>query len=268
LNSSANPWQSLDLILRCESPVDAVQTIHDRNDTCVLCTNSSGQVRSATFSRKILEFLWQCIRATVASGPGVDRVVRLIVPLQAGHIVRSNIVALRMLDSEHIETAMSLADPLQTSAGRAVTSEDTDDLETLFSAAAAGLIFKTSNTEIESVSLAVDLELESRLSFPWILSEPAQAKTLVLVDANSAHPAKGGTGSALYLAAQALGIKLVVFDNGIHWLEEPEYAHWREAFIPTRLTNPPEKDLTDTILKSIKEYGKPIDGIITFADSY
>ncbi|THY29762.1 glutathione synthetase ATP-binding domain-like protein, partial [Aureobasidium pullulans] len=197
------------------------------------------------------------IRATAVSGPSVDGVVRPVVPLQSGYIVRSDIIPLRLQDLECFKTVTSFADPLQTFGGEAVTCSDCSNLEPLFSAAAAGLILNVSSTDTELESSTIDLELENRLSLPWILPGPAQHKTLVLVDANSANPAKGGNGSGLYLAAQALGIKLV-----------PKYAHWREAFVPTRLINPPEGDLTEILLKSIKAYDKPIDGTITFADSY
>ncbi|KAI4779354.1 glutathione synthetase ATP-binding domain-like protein [Aureobasidium sp. EXF-3400] len=226
------------------------------------------EVRAKTNGAKESQFLWECLRTTAVSGAGVDRTVRLIVPLQAGYIVRSDIIPLRLQGSEHIEAAISFADPLQTFTGHAVIASDHGDLASLFSAATAGILFTASSTEDGIPSLAVDLDLEDRLSFPWIIHGPAEDKTLVLVDANGAHPEKGGSVPSVYLAAQALGIKLVVFDNGDHWLQEPEYAHWCEAFIPTRLTNPPEDDLTNTLLQSIKQYGKPIDGIITFADSY
>jgi hypothetical protein len=88
------------------------------------------------------------------------------VPLQAGHIVRSDIIPLRLQDSQHIETVVSFADRLQTFTSISVASEDADNIEVLFSVAAAGLIFTASSTEATSLSLAVDLELENRLSFP------------------------------------------------------------------------------------------------------
>ena len=118
---------------------------------------------------------------------------------------------------------------------------------------------------MNALCLALDLDLENRLSFPWILPEPVHRKTLVLVDANSGHP-KDGLG--LYRAAKVLGIDLVVLENAGHWLEGPKYAHWRAAFIPTRITNPPEDDVGDRIVESVRAYGRPVDGIVTFADSF
>ncbi|THY19407.1 glutathione synthetase ATP-binding domain-like protein [Aureobasidium pullulans] len=268
LNITANLWQSIELVLQLESFIDTTTFNNGFESARVFCVDANDEVKEAKFSDKTAQFFWQCLRATAVTGPGVDCVVRLVVPLQSGYIVRSDIIPLRLQDLECVKTVTSFADPLQTFAGEGVTCSDCSNLEPLFSAAAAGLILNVSSTDTELESSTIDLELENRLSLPWILPGPAQHKTLVLVDANSADPAKGGNGSGLYLAAQALGIKLVVLDNANHWLEEPQYAHWREAFIPTRLTNPPEGDLTEILLKSIKAYGKPIDGIITFADSY
>ncbi|THX67517.1 glutathione synthetase ATP-binding domain-like protein [Aureobasidium pullulans] len=251
LNITANLWQSIELVLQLESFIDTTTFNNGFESARVFCLDANDEVKEAKFSDKTTQIFWQCLRATAVTGPGVDCVVRLVVPLQSGYIVRSDIIPLRLQDLECVKTVTSFADPLQT-----------------FAVAAAGLILNLSSTDTELESSTIDLELENRLSLPWILPGPAQHKTLVLVDANSADPAKGGNGYGLYLAAQAHGIKLVVLDNANHWLEEPKYAHWREAFIPTRLTNPPEGDLTEILLKSIKAYGKPIDGIITFADSY
>jgi hypothetical protein len=172
-----------------------------------------------------------------------------------------------------VETAVSFAEPLESYRGLAITPSDTSNLVALFSAATAGLILhytseKESDDEIEALSLAVESELDNRLSFPWISSENIQRRTLVLVEGSRAHPDNGGTAPSIYLAAGALGINLVVLDNSGHWLEGPEYAHWREAFIPTKLTDPPEEGFADRIVKSVKTYGKPVDGIVTFCDSY
>lgn len=203
-------------------------------------------------------------------GPGFARVAKLVVPLQNGHIVRSDILALRLRDSQYVETAVSFAEPLEGYQGNPVALSDTTDLPALFSAATAGLLLyphveHDSDSSLEALALAAESELENRLSFSWILPEPAHRRTLVLVDANSGHP---DDGLGLYHAAKVLGINLVVLDNAGHWLEGPDYAHWRDAFIPTRITNPPEEDVGDRIVASVKAYGKPVDGIVTFADSF
>lgn len=169
---------------------------------------------------------------------------------------------MRLHDSQHIESAISFAQPLQTYDGQQVSVTSAMDLPSLISAATAGLIFYPDSTP---GSDAVESDLDNRLSFSWIQPGVPQRKTLALVDANSAHPEDG---LGFYRAAHELGINVVVLENAGHWLEEPAQAHWREAFIPTRLTNPPEPDVGSHILSSLRAYGKPIDGILTFADSF
>lgn len=212
------------------------------------------------------EFLLQALRESV---PGAKRAVKLIVPLKLGYIVRSDIIPLRLRDSQYIQSSISFAEPLQSYPGQKVSLAN-PDLATLFSASTAGLFLfddseRNTDAGYEALSLAVESDLENRLSFPWILPGTPQRKTLALVDANSSHPEEG---LGFYRAAKALGIKVVILDNAGNWLESPEHAHWREAFIPTRLTNPPEPEVGQHILASIRKYGKPVDGIVTFADSY
>ncbi|KAJ4858762.1 ATP-grasp domain-containing protein [Trichoderma breve] len=271
-------WQSLDIVLEhINSSTSAYRfdNLEGAYDIHIENENSSQSISPESFgSARAFQFFIQCLRATTASSGGLRRVVKLIVPLQKGHIVRSDIIPLRLRDYQFVETAVSFAEPLESYSGLAITPSDSSNLVALFSAAAAGLILhhdseKESDDELEALSLAVESELENRLSFPWISSENIRRRTLVLVEGTRAHPDNGGsTAPSLYLAAAALGINMVVLDNSGHWLEGPEYAHWREAFIPTKLTDPPEEGFTDRIIKSVKTYGKPVDGIVTFCDSY
>jgi len=72
----------------------------------------------------------------------------------------------------------------------------------------------------------------------------------------------------IYRAAAALGIDVGVIDNPGHWLEGPEFAHWRVAFLPTRLIQPPDNEMADRILTSIRSYQRRVDGIITFCEFF
>lgn len=205
-------------------------------------------------SSKAFQFLLQALGVTSASAPGAIHAVKLIVPLRWGYIARSDIIPLRLRDSQYIEAAFSFAEPLQTYTGEEVSISSSTDLTTLFSAATAGLLLFndskwSSDAGYEALSLAVESDLENKLSFSWIQPGTLQRKTLALVDANSSHPEDG---LGFYHAAKELGIKVVVLENPGHWLEDPAYTHWRDAFIPTRLTNPPEEDVGDHILASIR----------------
>ncbi|RDL35329.1 Uncharacterized protein BP5553_07260 [Venustampulla echinocandica] len=258
--STGNPWQSLDIVFQLESPSNkVVEPFHSHDDIYLL------HLDHETPPKRLYQNL--------SARPKHSTCSETYRPLAKGYIVRSDIVPLRLRDSQYVEAALSFAETLESYSGRSIALSDANDLPALFSTATASLLLRHdsergSNAEFEALSLAVESELENRLSFPWILPGAARRRTLVLVDGNSAHPDKCGTGYGFYLVAIELGINLVVLDNAGHWLEGPDYAHWREAFIPTRLTNPPEEDLANRIVESVKAYGKPVDGIITFADSF
>ncbi|RJE19813.1 hypothetical protein PHISCL_07844 [Aspergillus sclerotialis] len=274
ITSTGGPWQYIDLVFQHVSPSSSLAESLNNSDGCVIHLDNKTDPRRITHdsfnSPKAFEFLLQSLYSTAVPGLGVVRLVRLIVPLQKGHITRSDIIPLRLQDSQYVETAVSFAEPLVHYPGNPIASSVADNLPALFSAATAGLLLHHSvehipNVTLEALCSALDLELENRLSFPWILPGPVHRKTLVLVDANSAHPEDG---LGLYRAATVLGIDLVVLDNAGHWLDGPEYAHLRDAFIPTRITNPPEDDVGERIVESVRAYGKPVDGIVTFADSF
>lgn len=248
----------------------------DLEDIYVLCiangfNNIMTKIELKSFGTpKAFQFLLQCLHATSVSGANQSRLVKLLIPLQSGYIVRSDIIPLRLRDSEYFEQAVSFAKPLQSLCSTPIPHYDHSTLQDLFDAAVAGLLlYKFSKfdkeVEFESISLLAESELNDRLSFPWLLPGKPPQKTLIVVNANSSNPEQD---LGFYIAARELGIKIVVLDNEGHWLEKEEHAHWRECFIPTPLTNPPETDVGYHILNSVKTYGKPIDGIITFADSF
>lgn len=259
-------WQEIDPhgteIFDTPDEIQLVQV--DKDDTSREITPES------CGSRKAFEFLLHSLRVTSASGLGIRTLIKLITPLNSGYIIHSDIIPLRLLDSEYIKSSLSFAEPLQTYDGKGVSASASIDLPTILSAATAGLLLHndsvdSSDAGYEALSMAAESDLENRLSFPWIQPGIPQRKTLALVDANSSHPEDG---LGFYRAARDLGINVVVLENPGHWLEDPKYAHWCDAYIPTRLTNPPEEDVGDHILASIRAYGKKVDGIITFADSF
>lgn len=236
-----------------------------------IADGATKRIETGSFgSLKAFQFLLQCLQAASATRSNHGRLVKLIVPLQQGYIVRSDIVPLRLRDSEYVEAAVSFAEPLQIYHGSDVPVADSASLAALFSAASAGLLLHKTlgedlQAEYKALSISAESDLDNRLSLPWILPGTPPQKTLVLVDANSAHPEDG---LGFYLAAQELGIKIVVLDNEGHWLEKEEHARWREAFIAIWLTNPPQADFGDSIVNAVKAFGQPVDGIVTFADTY
>ncbi|KAH7309181.1 hypothetical protein B0I35DRAFT_482906 [Stachybotrys elegans] len=269
--ATGKSWQSIDILFEGLSSLDSA--IGGLDENIVLVDHEQPKrvlAPAALGSAKAFKFLLQCLGAA-NKPPGRRCLVKLIIPQQQGQIVRADVIPLRMRDSQYVEETVSFAEPLQSYNPVSIAALR-NNLEAIFSAATAGLMLR-SNAEdlgnaIEALSLAVESELENRLALDWISSEPVRRRTLVLVEGSRAHPENGGTGPGIYLAAAALGIDMVVLDNQGHWLEGPKYAHWRKAFIPIRLTDPPEADFAKRIVESVKSYGAPVDGIVTFCDSY
>ncbi|OGM51268.1 hypothetical protein ABOM_000280 [Aspergillus bombycis] len=268
-------WQAVDIVFTNIHGVCTVggaslsRSINDLRVFVVHLEKSTLLEAKSFGAAEAYELFLQSLLASVAQG-GQERLIKLIVPLAKGYIVRSDIINIRLHDCFLVEQIRSFTKPLQRyeSETSPIVVFDKDDisLPAIFAAAAACILVRpVPQAEWETVSQQLDEELDNRLSFPWIIPETARQKTLVLVEANSSHQEDG---LGLYTAAAALGISLVVLDNAGHWLESPNNAHICEAFIPTKLTNPPTKDMKDHILASLRVYGKPVDGIVTFADTY
>ncbi|GAB1199529.1 hypothetical protein APSETT444_008879 [Aspergillus pseudonomiae] len=267
-------WQSIDIAL---TNIHGVCTVggaslsRSTNDLRVVVVNQdkSRRLEAESFgAADAYEFFVQTLLASAAQGQ--ERLLKLIVPLAKGYIVRSDIINIRLHDCLLVEQIRSFTKPLQRyeseTAPIVILGKDDICLSAVFAAAAACILVRpVPQAEREAVSWELDEELDNRLSFPWIIPETVRRRTLVLVEANSSHPEDG---LGLYTAAAALGISLVVLDSAGHWLESRDNAHIREAFIPTQLTNPPKSDMKDHILASLRAYGKPVDGIVTFADTY
>lgn len=208
------------------------------------------------------------LRTLLAPGTqGQSRLIKLIVPRSTGYIARSDIIPLRLHDCPHVEVVRSFAQPLQAYKESAFVLDKKEiSFAGIFLQSAAGLlVLSDANSDLQVISSELEQELGNRLSFPWLIHETPRERTLVLVEANSSHPQDG---LGLYTAAKALGIKLVVLDEADHWLASNEGDDFREAFMPITLTNPPKPELTDHIITALKSYGKPVDGIMTTADTY
>ncbi|KAK1510645.1 hypothetical protein CTAM01_01218 [Colletotrichum tamarilloi] len=261
-----NDWQTIDIVF------DIIPTDTSNNTRLGHAWDDDWRFSIST-SKLATDFLSGCLRASLKSGLGCGpRVAKLIVPLVKGQIVRSDIIPLRFIDCEFVDARSSLAEPLRFFSGLPVQVSQLDDLAELLGVSAGGLILQALPPGIESLearsfSQFVEAETENRLSFPWITT-PTAPKTLVIVEGSRQHPSDGGTGPNIYLAAMALGIKMVVLDVPGHWLEGPEYEHWREAFIPIEMSQPPDEGFADRIAQAVATYQGKVDGIITFCDSF
>ncbi|EFE45011.1 hypothetical protein TRV_00262 [Trichophyton verrucosum HKI 0517] len=106
---------------------------------------------------------------------------------------------------------------------------------------------------------------KNRLSFSWLMEAERPARTIAIVEGGKSPE----TGRNLYMAAKALNVSVVVLDKPGHWLEGPEYADWRAAFLP--VDRSPNARLPDRIVEALEKYSREkgalkIDGLVTFFD--
>jgi len=250
-------------------------------------------------------FFLDCLSSAAAGnnhddseGERDDSVVacRLVVPRSSGYIVRSDILSLRLIGCELVDSVVSFAKPQQYFDGK-TTVDSVNVVSNAFAASIGGILLTiekknkgktrqqhllsngaangisnglSPSSTLDSLLASLDDELRNRLSFPWLSSQiPHRRPTLAIVDGGLRGPDDGGTGGSIYMAAEALGIDMVVLDNPGHWVNGPKYRHWRKAFVPLELQLEPDPGFADRIAAAVRSYeGGHIDGILTCRDHY
>ncbi|KAH9999762.1 glutathione synthetase ATP-binding domain-like protein [Xylariaceae sp. FL0662B] len=268
--------QVIDLHLTARPAPYSLADLEPSEDNAVWLVNKEGRPIRANAevfgSENALRFLLSCLHATGSSPRG--RVVRLIVPLQKGTITRSDVVSLRLKDANMVDQVVSFSTPLQLFSGE-LLQLDAASLPELFRASAGGVLLRqqplgTGLPGDSLVSSAVEADFEDKMSMPWVLPDKIPRKRLVLVGCSYRDPSSGGWTPFVCEAALALGIDLIIIEKPGSWLERDEYSHWYEALLPAGSwwTNPPEDGMADRIAALVSSYGKRIDGIITFYESF
>ncbi|RCI13282.1 hypothetical protein L249_0304 [Ophiocordyceps polyrhachis-furcata BCC 54312] len=231
------------------------------------------EIRHQDFgSAAAFNFMLDCLFA--ANDKDGDVFARLVVPQSRGYIVRSDIISLRMLDCPLIRCLVSFCKPHQFFDGQSIVPVDDQSRQLLavLVASAAGMRLKRLYSSIgsffDSPWVALDVEMRNRLSFPWLSEQAPQRRTLAIVDGGITGPDSGGTGGCIYMAAEALGIDMVVLDTPNHWVNGPRFSHWRKATVPLETPLEPNPDFVDQIVKAVRSYDGHVDGIVTMRDHY
>ncbi|KAI1446231.1 glutathione synthetase ATP-binding domain-like protein [Annulohypoxylon stygium] len=223
-------------------------------------------------SQEVLEFLLNCLEATKSSG---NRVVRIVVPLQKGVIIRSDIVPLRLKYAPGVERVASFSSPLQVFSGDALRL-DAVAFPEMFRSSAGGILLQNSSPATKltlgnlEISPEFEVDFENKLSIPLVMPTPVTRKRIVLVGCSYRDPSSGAWTTFACAAARALGIDLVIIEKPGCWIERPEYSDWYEALLPAGSwwSNPPGDDMADYIVALVRSYDKKIDGIVAFLEPF
>lgn len=251
-----------------EGDEDQVVVTTPYGETLIVTDHSLGSPEALGFLRQFLKHAQSSRRAQLA---------KFIIPTAPGYIARSDIVQLRMKDSEFVELVSTFAAPRQYFAGGNVVTEGADEccgwLSHLLRRSAAGVWLKDRDDKgakinLHQASAALEAQLDDRLSFPWLTDTLHPRRTLAVIEAGRVHPRYGGTGPSVYGAAKALGIDIIAMDNPGHWMEGAEFADWRRAFVPLALHDPPRDDFTERIVETVRSCRIQIDGLMTLCESY
>ncbi|KAF2717195.1 hypothetical protein K431DRAFT_277484 [Polychaeton citri CBS 116435] len=266
------PWQTIDLFFMRVSSSPAFAWPANVEETLLSIWESADrqhQISAQDFGLDVtFRFVLDCLSAT---GIEHETVARLVVPQSQGYITRSDIIPLRLLDCALVSSAVSFSTPLQYFEGKSVSIEKLLEIPKVFAASIGGMLLKkvtpTSTNTLDVQLKSLDLELTNRLSFPWLTTEQPKRRVLALVEGGR-RPPPGGNGETVFMAAQALGIDMVVLDNPGHWLDGPSWSHWRKAFLPIECTLQSDSVFTARVVKAIRSYDGQIDGLVTFCDHY
>lgn len=190
--------------------------------------------------------------------------VKILLVPHDGYMCSSDILELRMCHCEAVDTVVSFATWEHYLPAFSVHQE-INLLELLQSSPGAIVAKNTQSSDDKALDL-LQIELELRLSFDWILPIKPVARCVAIVAGRPMYEPKRGIywSQGYFKAAGALGISMIVFDEPGHWLEGEEYAHLRDEFIAIDMSD--TKTLPERLVKALN--GRPIDGIVTFTDDY
>ncbi|KAI0179137.1 glutathione synthetase ATP-binding domain-like protein [Hypoxylon sp. FL1284] len=240
------------------------------DDDAIFILGDDGKPQSAdeqTFgSEAAIQFLLSCLQAVKSTG---SRVARLVIPLQEGVLVRSDILPLRLKDASAVDEVASFSAPLQRFPGTPLSLEDMASLPAVFRASAGGILLQRNGS---GVSDAFEADFDNKLSTAWVTPGPeaARRRRVVVVGCGYRDPSSGGWMAYVFGAARAQGVDLVVVDRAGSWIERAEFADSYEALLAAGpwWANPPAADMGERVAELVAAYGRPVDGIVTFSEPF
>ncbi|EAW14284.1 uncharacterized protein ACLA_073190 [Aspergillus clavatus NRRL 1] len=221
----------------------------------VLRLTDPGQGQSqATEDNVVLAFLADTARR---SPHPPESLVKLLIPLHRGFIVRSDFLTVRMIRCPIVQCVQELCFPNQYLEVPGPHVSEFDEL----SRYAVGAVVLRSDKDCSSAMQQLDEELQNRIPRSYVLSTPLENDHLVI--AGHRHPAV----MAGYLAsAAALGIRVTLVDGEGEFLPVERRSGAVAKCIPIDMTA--DDGLASRIVDALAATGEKYHGITTFTDTW
>ncbi|PNP80151.1 hypothetical protein FNYG_06519 [Fusarium nygamai] len=258
VNGNASPhYRSIDLVLNLTSSEKA-----ETNGNATKGTEALADCTDTPLGNTINKCLTS---KPPCSDVSTEALIKVLLVPHDGYLCRSDILQLRMVHSDCIESVVSFR--VEEKPYPAPPGTETNLLSLLQSSPGALICNPSIQSAhgLETFDL-VDREVNERLSFDWILPYKAPSLTVAVVGGRPLFDSTtGGYGSeGPFDAARALGIAVIVLDRPGHFMEGPRYSNLRDDFVAVDMAS--DDSLPHRLTAAVK--GRKIDGIITFSDEY
>jgi hypothetical protein len=185
-----------------------------------------------------------------------DLAIKLLIPDERGHVVRSNILRQRMAGCEHVQSIQEFLEPFEETNHGSLFPANPENFQRLITCASGGIVLQR-NTELSPTEILdfVDTQLTIRMSIPWVLPSTPQRQVVVALGHHRVQSME-----TFYAAAQSLGIRLLLVDNN----DDKTYSHCRDGFITVDMTL--DNGLHYRIVEALKNQSERISGIVAYRD--
>ncbi|KAF2969433.1 hypothetical protein GQX73_g4109 [Xylaria multiplex] len=155
--------------------------------------------------------------------------IKFIFPDRSGFCIRSDFLQRRLEGYIGMSSARSFLQPRQEIHHATLPNEahpNAFSLPEILSNAVGGIVVKSADALDQ-----LETELDNRLAFPWISPRCPPFRRIAYVKGrwNMDHSKR------IWEAASALGIAVVIIDEEGHWLQDSQWEHVREGFIPVNV---------------------------------
>ncbi|KAM5457624.1 hypothetical protein MaudCBS49596_000822 [Microsporum audouinii] len=233
--------------------------------TLVLIDESCDRPVATEIPREKLKLFWAFICRVlkpVRTASREPRGLNLIIPDEAGYIVRSDIFEERLRGCPQIQAVEGFVAPGQYVRPPGSAGNSGSPASLLQSVISCVLV---AGSDEKSITQSLDIVqplLNDRLSLPWLSATQIAARRLAVVGEIRSY----NMCARYFQAARALNVIVVAIGNGGHWLEEdtPQNMQLREAYIQLDMTA--DLEFPSRVATAIRNYQYQIDGITTVTD--